>query len=246
MDKLEEKSNKKPIIGIVAKFNDFDDPNFLWRRQVFDGITRSLLIKHGALVIGILPQNKAVDFNDNDEGKHKIKMDQTETRDFIETLKLCDGVVLQGGGNSDYYEEFTAKYCFENDIPLLGICAGYNNIVRGLGGKTKRSNEKFHNQFGKDLVHKITIQKNSFLNKITGSTELVVNSIHSFEADKLKSVAASSFAEDGCIESVENDTKRFFLGVKFHPELLAKSSPQCDNIFKIFVEKCKEANCDKR
>ncbi len=242
MDKKEKNLvNTKPIIGIVAKFNDFDDPNFLWRRQVIDGLTRSILIKHGALVIGILPQNKGVDFNDNDEGKYKIKMDQNETQDFIETLKLCDGIVLQGGTNSDFYEEFAARYCYENDIPLLGICAGYNNMVRGLGGTTKRSNEKIHNQFGKDLVHKITIQKGSLLNKIVGSTKLVVNSIHGFEAADLKNVVASSFSKDGCIESIENTSKRFFLGVKFHPELLASNSPQCNNIFKFFVEECKSA-----
>lgn len=231
--------NKKPIIGIVAKFNDFDDPNFIWRRQVFDGITRSLLIKHGALVIGILPQNKAVDFNDSDDGNYKIKMDSIEKKDFIDTLKLCDGIVLQGGSNSDYYEEFTAKYCFENDIPLLGICAGYNNIIRALGGKTKRSDEEKHNQFEKDLAHEITIEKNSLLYKITGTQKLMVNSIHSWEAGQLNNVVASSYAPDGCIESVENTDKKFFLGVKFHPELLANNSPQCDNIFKCFVDACK-------
>lgn len=239
IDRKNENLNKKPIIGIVAKFNDFDDPNFLWRRQVIDGVTRSLLIKHGALVIGILPQNKAVDFNDNDEGIYKIKMDRNETKNFVETLKLCDGIVLQGGVNSDYYEEFTAKYCFENDIPLLGICAGYNNIIRGLGGKTRKSNEEIHNHFGKDLVHEIKIEKNSLLQKITGTQKLMVNSIHSWEADILKNVVASSYAVDGCVESVENTSKRFFLGVKFHPELLASTSPQCDNIFKYFVKACK-------
>lgn len=236
---------RKPIIGIVAKFNDFDDPNFLWRRQVFDGITRSILIRHGALVIGILPQNKAVDFNDNDEGRHLIKMDKDETLDFVETLRLCDGIVLQGGENSDFYEEFAAKYCFDNNIPLLGICAGYNNIVRGLGGKTKRSS-KMHSQFGKDFVHKIKIRQGSLLSEIMQTNELVVNSIHGYEADVLKGVVASAHAEDGCIECVENKEKRFFLGVKFHPELLASRVPECDNIFKAFVEKCKEAKNERR
>lgn len=231
------KNTKKPIIGIVAKFNDFDDPNFLWRRQVFDGLSRALLIKHGALVIGILPQNKGVDFNDNDAGRHLVTMDKAEEEDFVATLKLCDGILLQGGANSDYYEEFAAKYCFEHDIPLLGICAGYNNMIRGLGGTTKLS-AKMHNQFGKERVHKISIDQNSLLYKITGQDSLMVNSIHSYEADELKNLVASSHASDGCVESVENSSKKFYLGVKFHPELLAGTSLPCDNIFHSFVEAC--------
>ena len=40
-----------------------------------------------------------------------------------------------------------AKYCYENDVPILGICAGQNNIARALGGTTyKISNPEKHDK----------------------------------------------------------------------------------------------------
>ena len=228
----------RPIIGIVAKFNDFDDPNFLWRRQVFDGLTRSILIKHGANVLGILPQNQAVDFNDNDAGIHLITMTKEEEKNFTTMLNLCDGIVLQGGANSDYYEEFAAKYCYDNNIPLLGICAGYNNIVRSLGGTTT-TNDDSHNKFGEKLVHDIEIVSGTLLHKIVNCNNIKVNSIHSWVADKLNNLVANCYSPDGCIEGVEAPNKKFIMGLKFHPELLA-DNPNIDAIFKQFVESCKK------
>ena len=57
-----------------------------------------------------------------------------EKENLIAQLKLCDGVILQGGAETDNYEIVIAKYCYENDVPILGICAGQNNIARALGG----------------------------------------------------------------------------------------------------------------
>ena len=43
---------------------------------------------------------------------------------------------MQGGTENEAYEYWIAKYCYDNDIPALGICAGQNYIVGALGGKT--------------------------------------------------------------------------------------------------------------
>jgi len=50
-------------------------------------------------------------------------------------IDKCDGIVIQGGLSSDDYEIKAAKYAIDNDIPILGICAGFNNIIRAMGGK---------------------------------------------------------------------------------------------------------------
>lgn len=39
-------------------------------------------------------------------------------------VKLCDGILLQDGGACDNYEMIVAKYCYDNNIPTLGICCG--------------------------------------------------------------------------------------------------------------------------
>lgn len=69
---------------------------------------------------------------------------------------------MQGGSTSEVYESFIAKYCYENNIPCLGICAGQNNIVRALGGTTYEiPNPEKHDKLNEKYVHSVHIDKTS-------------------------------------------------------------------------------------
>ena len=128
-----EDAMKTPIIGIVSKnltMKDF----FGWQWQRICDSIRYAINKNGGLVIGILPQKNNQTFNQEDEHEN-IELTQFEQEKLLQTLKLCDGIILQGGISSHNYEEFIAKYCYDNNIPCLGICAGFNNMIRALGGK---------------------------------------------------------------------------------------------------------------
>lgn len=55
---------------------------------------------------------------------------------------------------------------------------------------------------------------------------LMVNSMHHQAIDALApGLVASALSEDGIIEGIEDPTRRFFVGVQWHPEYLANNVP---------------------
>lgn len=232
---------RKPIIGIVAKNINYVDADGSWPYQATTSFARLGILDAGGVTLGILPTNYTTVFNDDDSGKNKDNLTKEEQKDLVSQLKLVDGILLQGGENSDFYEEFIARYCYDNDIPLLGICAGFNNIVRGLGGTTYNAiDKKLHLRSNAvKNAHEITIEKGSLLYSLVKREKMPVNSIHSWAAKDLEKLTASAYAPDGVIEAVEDKNKIFFLGLKFHPEL-DLNNPAYKDIFKGFVNKIKK------
>lgn len=117
--------------------------------EIVDDI-RYVLAKNGALAVGILPTEEKIDFKIDEEiDKNAL------TEENIENLKLIlarvDGVILEGGLVSNQYEEEIAKLCIEKDIPIMGICSGFHNLIRAMGGSVHIDANTFHNQFLKLL-----------------------------------------------------------------------------------------------
>ncbi|MBQ8748986.1 MAG: gamma-glutamyl-gamma-aminobutyrate hydrolase family protein [Clostridia bacterium] len=172
----------KPIIGIISK-NITIEEFYNWSWQRISNDVRYSVNKNGGIVLGILPQTLRKTFNQEDESE-KIELSSEEISDLIMLIKKCDGIILQGGISSHNYEEFIAKYCYENNIPLLGICAGYNNIIRGLGGTAEKiQNVDIHDRPNLQYAHKCQIiDKNSLFYKILKSDEFdVIAFIHMLE-----------------------------------------------------------------
>lgn len=48
-----------------------------------------------------------------------------------------------------------------------------------------------------------------------------------------------AFCEDGYADAIEDSNKDFYIGVRFHPESLYKKDENMNNIFKAFLEACK-------
>ncbi len=229
----------RPTIGIVTKYYN-QDPVYGWSWMRVSNNLRYCLVKNGADVLGILPQSDTVYFQEKDEHDER-KMSEEEQQRFVKFLKMCDGIILQGGVNSCYYEEFTAKYCFDNDIPLLGICAGYNTIIRALGGTTRRLTDSTHEKPFEKYVHGLkVIDENSKFYSVVKEKEFMINSIHLYIGDKipdcLNVVALSS---DGQVEVIEAQNKRFYMGIKYHPELLCDDDKKQNDIFLAFLDACK-------
>lgn len=230
---------KKPIIGIISKnITIAEFYNWSWQRISND--VRYSVNKNNGLVMGILPQTIRKSFNLEDEHEN-IKLSKSEIDDLIVLIKKCNGIILQGGISSHNYEEFIAKYCYDNNIPLLGICAGYNNIIRGLGGKAEKiTNTDIHDRPDLQYAHKcIIVDKNSLFYNIVKSKIFDVNSIHTYICTKLpKELTAVALSDDGQVEVVEAKNKNFFMGIKYHPELLVDIDEKQNNIFKKFIDTC--------
>lgn len=163
-------------------------------------------------------------------------LSKNEYENLISQIKLCDGIILQGGSCSDNYECIVAKYCYDNDIPTLGICCGQNIMVRALGGTTIDIERHFNKT--SDYVHSISIDKASKFYSIVKKDKIMVNSRHKKVIDKCPLLDKVAFSYDD-VEVVESKNKRFYMAVRFHPESLYKIDKNMNNIFVAFIDSCK-------
>lgn len=234
------KKDNKPLIGIVGK------PAILsvdWKYMNISDNIRYSIIKNGGLAIGIVPTSLTLDFNKSDT-KDKTELSNQEKKDLLKIIKNCQGIVLQGGLSSAGYETEIVKLAIKNKIPILGICAGFNNIIRAFGGDVyKLKNNKIHNKFGKKYAHFVKIKEGTLLFNILGKEKIRVNSIHTMVANDsdIKGLQISAISEDGLVEAVESTKNNYVLGIKWHPELMVNYSPTMNKIFKKFIDKCRHA-----
>lgn len=230
--------NSKPIIGIIGKVQPkYEDD--LWHRIDEVDEIRYLIVKNGGIPIVLLPTENTLGFNNNDIKDEKI-LNREEICDLKRQIDLCDGFILQGGLFSCNYEIEIAKMVLELDKPLLGICAGFNNILRALGTDVIEDKSNSHNYYDINYRHKINIDVDSQLYNIVGQKNIEVNSIHSMIAPKemVNSYAKiSSCSEDGLVESFEVPNKRFVMGIKWHPELMMNEK-YVDKLFNTLINKC--------
>ncbi len=230
---------KKPIIGIIGKVQ----PQYredIWHRIDEVDELRYLIIKSGGIAIMLLPTEETLAFNDNDIKDDTILSDE-EKNELYRQIDLCDGFILQGGLYSSNYEIEMAKRIIELDKPLIGICAGFNNILRALGTDVVEDKTKSHDIYDKNYRHEVTILKYTKLYNLVNKDKYNVNSIHTMIAPKEKVenyAEISSISYDGLVESFELNDKKFVMGIKWHPELMLEDE-FTKKLFKEFIEKCK-------
>lgn len=226
---------KKPIIGIVLK-----TPKTNTQKTFVKNDMKQAIFDNGGIAIGII--------SSTNNHKHalnnwKNNLSKIEQNNIIEQLKLCDGIIIQGGNFSCIYECFIAKYCYDNDIPILGICAGKNVLVRAVGGKVNKLSVNSH-QSAEKYAHSITIFKDTILYNILKKSNIKVNSRHSYHTYDPANLKISAIASDNVIEAIEAENKQFYLAVQFHPESLYKENGDMNKIFKSFISQCKKNQLD--
>lgn len=228
---------KKPVIGIPSKQPDRIKTDLWHRMEIVDEL-RYLVVKYGGIAIMLLPTEETMEFNQTDTGDNKI-LSKQEIDDLHAQVGLCDGIILQGGLYSCQYEVEIAKYALEKDIPLLGICAGFNNMLRALGSNVYEDENGSHNHYSKDYRHTIKVVENTKLYEFINQKEYAVNSLHTMMAtkDMVELYALiSAYSSDGYVEAFEVKNKKFALAVKWHPELMMDEQ-YTDKLFKEFISK---------
>ena len=228
----------RPIIGIIGKVQPQYEEDIWHRIDEVDEI-RYLIVKNGGTAIMLLPTQATLKFNDNDIKDDTILSDE-EKEELYRQIDLCDGFILQGGLYSSNYEIEMAKKIIELDKPLIGICAGFNNILRALGTEVIEDKTKKHDIYDINYRHKVTILKDTKLYNLVNKQKYNVNSIHSMIAPKEnveKYAKISSVSDDGLVESFELEDKKFIMGIKWHPELMIEDE-FTKNLFKKFIEEC--------
>lgn len=163
---------------------------------------------------------------DNNESFNKAK----------NIINICDGIILPGGSDPLPLDNELVKYLYDNDIPTLGICLGMQIMSLAFNdNKLGRLGTEDHN-VPSGYVHKIKLDKESMLYNIIGEEIIEVNSRHHdyIEDTRLDKVAYS--IPDNILEAVEDKTRKFFVGVQWHPESL-KEDIYSKKIFDAFISK---------
>lgn len=150
----------------------------------------------------------------------------------------------------DEFEMKLLNSCLENfSFPIFGICRGFQLLNVYFGGSLYQSLEKeksdgiMHTAYKSYPIyypaHSVTIETDSFLQKILGKDSLQVNSLHHQAIDNLASnLKATSVADDGIIEGIEALTARLIFGVQWHPEMMAEKCSDSQKIFQGFINSC--------
>ena len=153
--------------------------------------------------------------------------------DYKEVIDLCSGLIFQGGDDFEEYDFKALKYAYDNNIPTLGICLGMQLMgVLFCGKLMDVNNHKKNNSY----AHSIKIKRDSKLFNIYKSDIIKVNSRHK-SVVKNTTLDITAISNDGYIEGVEDASKKFFIGVQWHPESMIYDNKQ-NELFKYFINIC--------
>jgi putative glutamine amidotransferase len=182
-------------------------------------------------------------------------------------LSLIDGLLVTGGafdldpalyGAGERHATVTTKdrrttferamtaAAVERDLPVFGICGGQQLLHVVLGGELIQhipdaiADALAHEQPNPrhQPGHEVEVVPGTRLHAIVGTDRLCVNSAHHQAAGTAApGVVVSARAPDGVIEAIEEPTKRFCIGVQWHPEY--HISPGDAALFQTFVTSCR-------
>jgi putative glutamine amidotransferase len=155
-----------------------------------------------------------------------------EPPDTSEWLALLDGLILAGGADygvvpdRDAFEMALGLEAMERDLPLLGVCRGMQlmNLARGgtliehlpdvLGHEDHR---RVPGAFGD---HDVRLAEGSLAARVAGTLTHPTKSHHHQGVDAIGDgfEVTGWAAVDDLPEALEDPSRRFALGVQWHPE----------------------------
>lgn len=136
----------------------------------------------------------------------------------------------------------------ERGVPLLCICRGFQELNVAMGGSLETELQRGVNRLDHRATpsddtdvrygpsHSIHIAKGGLLERLTGKSETMVNSIHRQGVKTLGAgLNVEATAPDGIIEAVSvKGAKAFAFGTQWHPEYKAAQNPDSVKIFTAF------------
>ncbi|HXX77973.1 MAG TPA: gamma-glutamyl-gamma-aminobutyrate hydrolase family protein [Ktedonobacteraceae bacterium] len=146
----------------------------------------------------------------------------------------------------DEFEINLASLALQQDMPVLGICRGMQLLNIVLGGTLIQDIDLMypdnvihsHRDWPRThFAHKISVEPGSRMEKILGTSEVRVNSLHHQAIKELgKGVRITGRSPDGIPELLEVSGYRFVMAVQGHPEEIYTIEPAFKRLFAAFVE----------
>ena len=140
-----------------------------------------------------------------------------------ESINRCKGIIMQGGDDYQPIHLEIIKYLYDNDIPLLAICMSMQAMGMLFNGKLELINNH------SDTYHEVFIDTDTLL------YDIIVNSYHKYTVNSTDLYVS---AYSNSVEAIEDKSKRFFLGLQWHPEKMIEYDKLERKIFIYFKEVC--------
>ena len=183
-------------------------------------------------------------------------------------FRMIDDLVIPGGTHAspeswyvDLHEpapyEETPRAAFdsavvegalERDLPLLGICAGMQELACVAGAKMTRNVHKHHKtsidhrqgSTADRYAHDVTVEPGTRLAQIVGAGKMEVNTAHQEAVVSVPDdMTISARSPDGVIEAIELPAQKFALGVQWHPEFFLEAGNKHRKVFEALVSAAK-------
>jgi putative glutamine amidotransferase len=161
-----------------------------------------------------------------------------------ETLNALDGVIFSGGadldpklygqephpetkgvqGERDRAELALLQAALARDMPVLAVCRGSQVLNVALGGDLVQhlpevvGDEKHKHTPGEYADHDVDVDPDTRLGALLGDRAPVKSHHHQGFGRLGEGLRESARAEDGTPEALEDPSRRFALGVLWHPE----------------------------
>lgn len=227
----------KPVIGITCKWNNEKIQDYIDAVKEFGGEPKIFASRE--------------------------KSSREHITSAPEYLKQIGGLLLAGGGAIDparYYQKRRRKYnrisrtrdaldlhlcqkALETEIPIFGICRGIQVMSVTKGGflhqsiRKERPEEKIRHKRKDEpnLRHDINIQSRSRLYEIINEEHATVISSHEQAVNEIgEGFVKTAYTEAGIIEAIEIPSRRFVIGVQYHPERMLKIPELREHAKKLF------------
>ncbi len=194
--------------------------------------------------------------------------------DMAALLDMVDGVMLTGSPSNVHPSQFNeevsdsdmlldanrdaltlqlVRACIDKQVPLLGLCRGFQEINVAMGGSLHQNVHKVpgmadHRELASETTeqqyaprHELLLTKGTLLADCADAESVWVNSLHTQGINQLApGLRALAVAPDGLVEAFEVEgTSAFTLGVQWHPEWKCMDTPFYLAIFRCFGEACR-------
>ena len=187
-------------------------------------------------------------------------------KDIISLLYKIDGLVITGGNfdidpnkfgetivhqtvqlkeNRTNFELLAAEIMLNQNKPVLGICGGEQlinvlykgSLIQHIPDEIKNPIEHEQKNPRHEPGHSVRIQDNTKLHSIISTNDIMVNSAH-HQAIKTpgNGLIVNALSADGIIEGIEDPTKKFCIGVQWHPEFFIQGADI--KLLKAFINAC--------
>mgnify|MGYP003304190640 CR=1 FL=1 len=183
-------------------------------------------------------------------------------------LNLCDGFLFSGGIDisPSYYNEEPhlklgatdltldkgqltfMKKILDHNIPVLGICRGHQVLTVASGGTLYQDLSEHEGTYIKhfqetengDYSHKVYFEPESILYDMFGEWTYGNSYHHQATRTTGPDTKVIARSEDQIIEAIQIESKRFALGIQWHPEaMFSHGNESMRSIFEAFVNACR-------